>query len=90
MRMRRSAGRYVYVFKIDRGFEDGTEITVYGTYKRANEALHKRMMEILTKGNFTDEEIADAKQLFVDQGRYSLENENGVWEDGYVDIHKVF
>ena len=90
MRMRREAGRYVYVYKVHRGFEDGDEITVYGTYKRANEALHKRLMEILTKGNFTDEEIADAKRLFVDQCRYSLINESGVYEDGFIDIHKVF
>ena len=90
MRMRREAGRYVYVYKVHRGFEDGDEITVYGTYKRANEALRKRLMEILSKGKFTDEEIADAKRLFIEQGRYSLYNEYDVMEDGYISIHKVF
>lgn len=91
MRMRREAGRYVYVYKIDRGFEDDTtEITVYGTYKRACEALHKRMMEILTNMAYSEKEIADAKRLFVDQCRYSLINESGVYEDGFIDIHKVF
>ena len=88
--MRREAGRYVYVYRIHRGLEDSDEITVYGTYKRANEAMHKRMMEILSKRKYSDKEITDVKRLFIEQDRYSLKNEYDVWEDGCVDIHKVY
>lgn len=90
MRMRRGAGRYVYILKIHRGFEDGDNITVYGTFKRANEALHKRMMELISKGNFTEEEITQTRKRFIKNGWYSLEDEDGIIEDGCVDIHKVF
>ena len=90
MRMRRDAGRYVYIFKTHRGFEDGDDITVYGTFKRASKALHKRMSELLAKGNYTEEEITQARQCFIKNGWYSLEDEDGIIEDGCVDIHKVF
>ena len=90
MRMRKSAGRYVYIVKIHRGFEDSDDITVYGTFKRASDALYKRMTELLSKGKYTGEEIAQARKRFIDLGWYSLEDEYGIIEDGCVDIHKVF
>lgn len=94
MRMRRDAGRYVYVVHTDRESENESEnisaITVYGTYKRANKALHERMMELLEKGNYTEEETAKAKKQFIQYGTYFLQDENGVMEDGYISIHKVY
>ena len=94
MRMRRDAGRYVYIVRTDRESENESEnisaITVYGTYKRANKALHERMMELLEKGKYTDQEIAQAKKRFILYSTYFLRDENGVMEDGYISIHKVF
>lgn len=94
MRMRRNAGRYVYIVRTDRESENESEnisaITVYGTYKRANKALHERMMELLEKGKYTDQKIAQAKKRFILYGTYFLRDENGVMEDGYINIHKVF
>ena len=94
MRMRRDAGRYVYIVRTDRESENELEnisaITVYGTYKRANKALHERMMELLEKGKYTDQKIAQAKKRLILYGTYFLRDENGVMEDGYISIHKVF
>ena len=94
MRMRRDAGRYVYIVRTDRESENESEnisaITVYGTYKRANKAMHERMTELLEKGNYTKEETAKAKKQFTLYGTYFLRDENGIKEDGYIETHKVF
>ncbi len=47
------------------------------------------MMELLEKGKYTDQEIAQAKKRFILYGTYFLRDENGVMEDGYISIHKV-
>ena len=94
MRMRRDAGRYVYIVRTDRESENESEnisaITVYGTYERANKALHERMTELLEKGKYTDHEITQAKKRFILYGTYFLRDKNGIKEDGYIEIHKVF
>ena len=92
--MRKDAGRYVYIVRTERESENEAEnisaITVYGTYERANKALHKRMMELLEKGKYTNQEIAQAKKQFIQYGTYFLRDENGIKEDGYIETHKVF
>ncbi len=94
MRMQKNTGRYVYIVRTDRESENESEnisaITIYGTYKRANKALHERMIELLEKGKYTDQEIAQAKKRFILYDRYFLRDENGVMEDRYISIHKVF
>ena len=48
------------------------------------------MMELLEKGKYTDQKIAQAKKRLILYGTYFLRDENGVMEDGYISIHKVF
>ena len=48
------------------------------------------MMELLEKGKYTDQEIAQTKKQFVLYGTYFLRDENGIKEDGYIETHKVF